>query len=641
MATNVKGAKITNVVSYTTDRTSLKRVRADLKNLQSQFNKTMAASGAGSTPAAARASVKSARKNAEVMVDNHVKAFNDISKQRAKQNQRNTQRAINDMFGIGKPGKSARESMSIFSAAAANDAKAVKEQKAKMDDYAKAMVNQQADIDRIRRNILAKRAAQEKRDNTANLSSQRFGFDLSRTNLSSKAINKLTNDMQRINERYKSGAVNIQEYREQMRQLVRITKDQSKETMTLAQRLKELRAGKSGGLGAGGLALGLGVAGTIGAGYIGFNAGRNALASGVEQSRGLMKAQTMGLKPQEAQALQMAIAQQTGFTLSYEKISDIAKDTQDKIGQLSMGQWKQNKKDGTWAYSGGGEMSDWLKIMTERGGYSREGSLATLRNVKGPAELAVLLQGLKKSANLTESEFTALAEAINDFSYVAKSIGPDGQNLIDVMRGLVDTGLLYNDQELENMKKLQYMATVYEKSTDALQGKFGASFIDGLANAGITSENLARELGSLSPIVKQLGDAFGSMAGGLLKVLNMIPGSTNYDAKAYADAQDNYRASQGSNSVDSWLLKRWSSTSTAGEQGWLDAAAGVNRYASSGQAGNPGVSQAPIIVQPAPVAVNVSPSPDFGNLLQAHTDDRIGYAWEGMSFDMNSSMLRK
>lgn len=109
-------------------------------------------------------------------------------------------------------------------------------------------------------------------------------------------------------------------------------------------------------------------------------------------------------------------------------------------------------------------MADWLNIMVNRGGYTQQGALATLRNVKGPVELAVLLEGLRKSAKLTDSEFTALAEVINDFSYLAKSVDASGQNVIDTMNTMVNSGLALNSQQQKSIDNLSQMSIVFDNA---------------------------------------------------------------------------------------------------------------------------------------------------------------------------------
>ncbi len=190
--------------------------------------------------------------------------------------------------------------------------------------------------------------------------------------------------------------------------------------------------------------------------------------------------------------------------MSYEKYSDISKDTQDKIGQLSLGQWTKDRQ-GKASFSGGGEMSDWLQIMVNRGGYSQEGALKTLQNIKGPVELAVLLKSLQKSAKLTESEFTALAETINDFSYLAKSVDSNGQNVIDTMNMMINSGLALNSQQQKSIDNLSQMSIVFDNARNSLGDQFAASFSKGLEDLGINTQNLSSEMGSLVPLVKDLG----------------------------------------------------------------------------------------------------------------------------------------
>ncbi|MGS1800582.1 hypothetical protein I4492_015360 [Klebsiella pneumoniae] len=249
------------------------------------------------------------------------------------------------------------------------------------------------------------------------------------------------------------------------------------------------------------------------------------LAGAIERNQGRKMISSMGLNPLEADAAIQETLKRTGFNMSYEKISDIAKDTQDKIGQLSLGEWKTDKKTGQSTYSGGGEMGDWLQMMVSRGGYTQQGALKTLQNVKGPVELAVLLEGLRKSAKLTDSEFTALAEAINDFSYLAKSVDASGKNVIDTMNTMVNSGLALNSQQQKSIDNLSQMSIVFDNARNALGDQFAASFSKGLDDLGINTQNLSSEMGSLVPLVKDLGTGTAQTVKGfkdLLDVLSII-----------------------------------------------------------------------------------------------------------------------
>ncbi|PLN71045.1 hypothetical protein CWN75_02865, partial [Klebsiella pneumoniae] len=254
------------------------------------------------------------------------------------------------------------------------------------------------------------------------------------------------------------------------------------------------------------------------------------LAGAIERNQGRKMISSMGGNPLEADAARMETLKRTGFSMSYEKYSDISKDTQDKIGQLSLGQWTKDKQ-GKASFSGGGEMSDWLQIMVNRGGYSQEGALKTLQNIKGPVELAVLLKSLQKSAKLTESEFTALAEVINDFSYLAKSVDASGKNVIDTMNMMINSGLALNSQQQKSIDNLSQMSIVFDNARNALGDQFAASFSKGLEDLGINTQNLSSEMGSLVPLVKDLGTGTAQTVKGFKDLLDVLSIITDWKNK--------------------------------------------------------------------------------------------------------------
>lgn len=640
MATRVQAATLINTVKYQTDRSSLKKVRKDLKDLQTQFSKTMAAG----TPGSARDTVRAARQTATRAVEAHVKAFEDVSKQRAKQAARNVQNNLNAMFGIDRVKKSARDSANVFKASFAAESDAVKRQNAEMERYNRSMLNQQEEVEKIRKKILAARAAAEARDRKANLISNRFSFEAGRLNLQAKEAENARRQMESLNKRYREGAIEVAEFRQQSQMLLRTLRDQSKEYLTLGDRLKSFRKGGSGGLGVGGMALGLGVAGGIGAAYLGASAARNALGSSIAQSRGLSRVGTMGISSEETQALQLAALRATGFDLSYEKISDIAKDTQDKVGQLSLGKWTQNKKTGEWSFGGGGELGDWVKIMTERGGYGREQAVNTLKSARGPVEFAIILENLRKQANLTDQEFTALSEAINDFSYITKSIGYDGQNVINAMQELARVGFLYTDQEKENLKELSNLAATYNAVSQVLQGKFSSAFVDGLSAAGITSKNLAEELAQTNPMVKGLGEFAGQTAGMLLKLTNAIPdwwdsvfgtrqvlnqSGNYYDDSAVGWAWNGIKSLLGVDTGANWTAQNGFNTQSV-----------MNDRYGNMVSGNPYSSSAPLIQNNLGFTIRIEPNDEaFRDAFNVQALDVFNNGMEDMSFDINHSIL--
>ncbi|OQR42646.1 hypothetical protein BW261_24935 [Klebsiella aerogenes] len=371
------------------------------------------------------------------------------------------------------------------------------------------------------------------------------------------------------------------------------------------------------------------------------------LAGAIERNQGRKMISSMGLNPLEADAAIQETLKRTGFNMSYEKISDIAKDTQDKIGQLSLGQWTKDKT-GKASFSGGGEMADWLNIMVNRGGYTQQGALATLRNVKGPVELAVLLEGLRKSAKLTDSEFTALAEVINDFSYLAKSVDASGQNVIDTMNTMVNSGLALNSQQQKSIDNLSQMSVVFDNARNALGDQFAASFSKGLDDLGINTQNLSSEMGSLVPLVKDLGTGTAQTVKGfkdLLDVLSIIKEWKNRLLGEKPEERNIFQ--QGATFVGESLLPPGVLDMASKVKTWLTPEG--NSVAAQAQSGTlmnqmmpetPSMQYQPVIPDlKADFNLTVNPSPEFGMMVEAVADKRIEWAFDDQNFQISQSLL--
>ena len=374
------------------------------------------------------------------------------------------------------------------------------------------------------------------------------------------------------------------------------------------------------------------------------------LQGAIERNQGRKMISSMGLNPLEADAAIQETLKRTGFNMSYEKISDISKDVQDKIGQLSLGTWKQNAKDKTWSFSGGGEMADWLNIMVNRGGYTQQGALKTLQNVKGPVELAVLLEGLRKSAKLTDSEFTALAEVINDFSYLAKSVDASGQNVIDTMNLLVNSGLALNSQQQKSIDNLSQMSIVFDNARNALGDQFAASFSKGLEDLGINTQNLSSEMGSLVPLVKDLGTGTAQTVKGFKDLLDVLSIITEWKNKLLGTdkPEEQNVFQQGATFVGESLLP----------PGVLDMATKVKNLVSQGSDSSyanqvqnggwynkmmpatPAMQYQPVIPDlKADFTLTVNPSDEFGVMVEAVADKRIEWAFDDQNFQISQSIL--
>lgn len=475
----VTAATLVNRVVYRTDLNSLKKVRNDMKKLQQEFSKS----------------------------------HNQVAKAKQQADKQIHQQQLKQQREIDKQQKQAAKQAAVDAKAKANEQKKLA---AAQSRAAKIQMQQQQKQASVAEN--------------ARLKERKALFDIGRLEgLNGAQRFTAARHAQNLVKQYQAGAISLRDLNSQM--AIHMTQQKAlarQQRRQAKQSGQPHRKGSSGWLSRQASAFIPGeILGPTAAAYAAQQAYQimaGTLAGAIERNQGRKMISSMGGNPLEADAARMETLKRTGFSMSYEKYSDISKDTQDKIGQLSLGQWTKDKQ-GKASFSGGGEMSDWLQIMVNRGGYSQEGALKTLQNIKGPVELAVLLKSLQKSAKLTESEFTALAEVINDFSYLAKSVDASGKNVIDTMNMMINSGLALNSQQQKSIDNLSQMSIVFDNARNALGDQFAASFSKGLEDLGINTQNLSSEMGSLVPLVKDLGTGTAQTVKGfkdLLDVLSII-----------------------------------------------------------------------------------------------------------------------
>ncbi|HIB5424208.1 TPA: hypothetical protein ACWW9W_002640 [Klebsiella pneumoniae] len=605
MSVNVKAATLTNLVKYKTDRASLRSVRDDMKKLQKDFSKTEG------TIAKAKMQAQKLAYTAQMQQQKQVQ---QQQKQAAKQ--------------------------------AAVDAKAKQIE-------ARKLAAAQARALKIQQQQQAKTA---KISENARLAERKALFDIGRLpGLNGTERFQAIKHAQGLIDSYKNQTITLRDLNQQLSQYLTTQRAISRNSAKRAKQSgKGKKSGSSGWVARNASAI-LPVDQLLGptaAAFLGQQAYQimaGTLQGAIERNQGRKMISSMGLNPLEADAAIQETLKRTGFNMSYEKISDISKDVQDKIGQLSLGEWKTDKKTGQSTYSGGGEMGDWLQMMVSRGGYTQQGALKTLQNVKGPVELAVLLEGLRKSAKLTDSEFTALAEVINDFSYLAKSVDASGQNVIDTMNLLVNSGLTLNSQQQKSIDNLSQMSIVFDNARNALGDQFAASFSKGLEDLGINTQNLSSEMGSLVPLVKDLGTGTAQTVKGFKDLLDVLSIITEWKNRLLGEKPEERNIfQQGATFVGESLLP----------PGVLDMASRIKNIVSPGsdssvasqvQSGGwynqmmvqtPAMQYQPVIPDlKADFNLTVNPSPEFGMMVEAVADKRIEWAFDDQNFQINQSIL--
>ncbi|HCB0455441.1 TPA: cell envelope integrity protein TolA [Klebsiella quasipneumoniae subsp. quasipneumoniae] len=602
--TKVTAATLVNKIVYRTDLNSLKKVRNDMRKLQKEFSKSN----------------------------------NQVAKAKQAADKQVYQAQIKQQRDIDKQQKQAAKQAAVDAKAKQN------EQKKLAAAQTRALKIQQQQ---------AKRVATQQEN--ADLARKRAAFTLGRLqNMSGadrytaiKQANAIVDAYARGNTSLKAMNQALSQHVTTQRSLARNSAKQQKQSGS-KNKSKVGRSGSSGWLSQNVNAivpqqLLSGAAGV----YLGqqmYAISSQAISDSLARNQGRKMISSMGLNPLEADAAIQETLKRTGFNMSYEKISDISKDVQDKIGQLSLGEWKTDKKTGQSTYSGGGEMSDWLQIMVNRGGYTQQGALNTLQNVKGPVELATLLKSLQKSAKLTDSEFTALAETINDFSYLAKSVDSNGQNVIDTMNMMVNSGLALNSAQQKTIDGLNQMGIVWGAIKDSGADHFTLGFAEAMKQANLNSDNLAKSFSGLNPLMENLGQSAGELSRVFLDFANKI-GLNVGKGQTLPDAVYNTVVDSSANSAADWIQNMIGfDPRSVGRFFGSDSS-----YANQVQSGTlmnqmmpttPSMQYQPVIPDlKADFNLTVNPSPEFGMMVEAVADKRIEWAFDDQNFQINQSIL--
>ncbi|PLM11170.1 hypothetical protein CWN02_10695, partial [Klebsiella pneumoniae] len=332
MATKVEAATLVNRIVYKSDLNSLKKVRNDMKKLQQEFSKSN----------------------------------NQVAKVKQQADKQIHQQQIKQQREIDKQQKQAAKQAAADAKAKANEQKKLAAAQARA---LKIQQQQQAKTAKISEN--------------ARLAERKALFDIGRLQgLNGTERFQAIKHAQGLIDSYKNQTITLRDLNQQLSQYLTTQRSIARNNSKQAKQSgKGKKSGSSGWVARNASAI-LPVDQLLGptaAAFLGQQAYQiisGTLAGAIERNQGRKMISSMGLNPLEADAAIQETLKRTGFNMSYEKISDIAKDTQDKIGQLSLGEWKTDKKTGQSSYSGGGEMGDWLQMMVNRGGYTQQGALA-------------------------------------------------------------------------------------------------------------------------------------------------------------------------------------------------------------------------------------------------------------------------
>lgn len=367
------------------------------------------------------------------------------------------------------------------------------------------------------------------------------------------------------------------------------------------------------------------------------------LAGAIERNQGRKMIQSFGGNDLEYMSLRRASLATTGFDISREKYADISKDWLDKQGDLSFGNTDKNGN-----FTGGGELSDLVNVMRQRLGYTNQGAVAKLNSFKTPVEFAIFMRGLRDAGKVTQQEFVNFGERINDMSYVLNSVSSGGENLLKIQNELVDSHLALTTAQQKSINNLTEMSAVFNQAKESLGDQFAASFSKGLEDLGINTQNLSSEMGSLVPLVKDLGTGTAQTVKGFKDLLDVLSIISEWKNRLLGEKpEDRNILQQGATFVGESLLPPGVLDMAGKVKAWLTPEG--NSVAAQAQSGalmnqmmvqTPAMQYQPVIPDlKADFNLTVNPSPEFGMMVEAVADKRIEWAFDDQNFQINQSIL--
>ncbi|MEG8850261.1 hypothetical protein U4T44_19055 [Klebsiella pneumoniae] len=596
--TQITASTLVNKIVYRTDLNSLKKVRNDMKKLQQEFSKS----------------------------------HSQVAKARAAADKQVYQAQIKQQRDIDKQQKQAAKQAAADAKAKANEQKKLA---AAQSRAAKIQMQQQQKQASVAEN--------------ARLKERKALFDIGRMEgLNGAQRFTAARHAQNLVSQYQKGAISLRDMNQQMAihmtQQKALARQQRRQAKQSGQPPKR---GSSGWLSRQASAFIPGeILGPVAGAYAAQQAYQimaGTLQGAIERNQGRKMIQSFGGNDLEYMSLRRASLATTGFDISREKYADISKDWLDKQGDLSFGNTDKNGN-----FTGGGELSDLVNVMRQRLGYTNQGAVAKLNSFKTPVEFAVFMRGLRDAGKVTQQEFVNFGERINDMSYVLNSVSSGGENLLKIQNELVDSHLALTTAQQKSINNLTEMSAVFNQAKESLGDQFAASFSKGLEDLGINTQNLSSEMGSLVPLVKDLGTGTAQTVKGFKDLLDVLSIITEWKNRLLGEKPEERNIfQQGATFVGESLLPPGVLDMAGKVKAWLTPEG--NSVAAQAQSGalmnqmmpaTPAMQYQPVIPDlKADFNLTVNPSPEFGMMVEAVADQRIEWAFDDQNFQINQSIL--
>lgn len=624
MALRVNAATLINTVRYDTDMQSFRKVKKQMEELK----KAMAAKST-------MGNVFNAKQ-----VQREAKQAVAAVKQANKQVQREMQNA-QKRYKITLPNQGKGGSGTGMVGTAVGDPAIVKRQTKAMAQQtadAKILAKQQADAAK-------KKAAATRVDLNATMKQERALYNIQRMQgLDAAQKYQAAKAAQEIVNQYRRGESDLRSMNHQMAMLTQKTRDAAAAARRLQRVQKPHNAVGRGGFGLGGIATGAGaylaggaaLAGVAGAGYAGLNAAKQSTSRNMQYS---LAAKNSNTYASVIQAMVKYGREQGVDSANPEKIADNFKDISEKLGDFqNNATWNSNKKE----WSGGGAVGD----VANQLGLDKK----TIDSYKDrPLEFLNLIQNQGKKLGLSVNQINNLFEGLgDDLLYYRPLFENDGAALVQSLKDMREAGTMLTPEMITASQKLNVFGIAIDMQTSALQDKFSL----GIADAIGSTKDLDSAFKLLQEPVYKLGSLLGN-------TINELDGISKFLTKFTFDG---LMKSAGDSSPKDWytsandqLNKFIFGGDIANRIGNVFTGKGdinpspttspvptVDLRDKSGLLNNSVQYQNPTInVSLTPTLntqVNVSPDPEFGNIIQAKTAQTVGDEFRNMTLGMQSTM---
>ncbi|WP_371197446.1 hypothetical protein [Klebsiella aerogenes] len=327
--------------------------------------------------------------------------------------------------------------------------------------------------------------------------------------------------MRRVADQQAKETLNAQETRFELRKITQELQKQARLRRRMAN--QRTHGGNFGGRSKGvtaGVGVGLaGAAGAAAAGLLAVAGASMAVASTLRESFERQK-QYSGLKEQgvsatDADAILLA-ANQKGAGISLDKLQDQFVDYRDKVGDLSLGQWKTDKK-GNRTYSGGGELADVANLVESKQAGAGNAVIKRLLSTDFKGYLSYLRE-LQKQYKLTDSEMTLFGEFIDDGSKTLRAFDQNGQIASDALKTVKNSSLYLTDAQREEVGNLQSSMMLLGQASSGLADNFTLGF----AEAFNSSDELTKAMESLAPVMEGLGRASADVLNSFVRLFGWL-----------------------------------------------------------------------------------------------------------------------